>query len=79
MTTNPNPADVLVHIGDAIDDKDRSRIAGALALLDGVRDVRSSIRARNLLVVYFDPAATSTREVLRTAQSKGFTASLVGL
>ena len=71
-------ADVLVHIGEPIDDAGRSRIAGALASLDGVRDVRSATRTRNLLIVYFDPDTVSTRAVLRAVQSRAFTASLVG-
>jgi hypothetical protein len=71
-------ADVLVHIGEPIDDAGRSRIAGALASLDGVRDVRSAPRTRNLLVVFFEPDTASTRDVLHAVQSQGFTASLVG-
>jgi hypothetical protein len=78
--TNPTAtSDVLVRIREPIDEAGQSRVADAVASLDGVRGVRNSIRLRNLLVVYFDPSTASSREVLRAVQSQGFTASLVGL
>jgi hypothetical protein len=72
------PSDVLVHVDGSIDDATRARVADAVAALEGVQEVRGSPRARNLLVVYYDPRTASTRSLLRAVQSQGFTASLVG-
>jgi hypothetical protein len=71
-------SDVLVHLAGPIDDAARARATDALAAVDGVRSVRGSQRARNLLIVYYDPRTASTREGLRSVQSRGFTARLVG-
>ena len=71
-------SDVLVHLAGPIDVTARARATAALAAVDGVRSVRGSHRTPNLLIVYYDPRTASTREVLRTVQSQGFTARLVG-
>jgi hypothetical protein len=71
-------ADVLIHVDEPIDDAGQSRIAGALASLDGVSETRSTTRTRNLMVVYFDPSTISTCDLLHAVQSQGLSASLVG-
>ncbi|MGE5088113.1 MAG: ATP-binding protein [Candidatus Levyibacteriota bacterium] len=69
---------MLVHLAGPIDAATRARATAALAAVDGVRSVRGSHRTPNLLIVYYDPRIASTPEVLRTVQSQGFTARLVG-
>ncbi len=75
----PRSSDVLVYLRGPVDAAARARTAAAIASLPGVRSVRDAVRARSLLVVYFDPAVASAQAVLRAVQSLGFTASLVGL
>ena len=76
---NANYSDVIVHLGERLGAKDRSRLERALEAERGVARVRTNPRGGQLMVVDYDPQAISALGVLRSVQAQGFTAQLVGM
>lgn len=72
-------SDVMVHIGRPIGAGERERLELALSVKPGIKAVRGSARAAQLLLVDFDPRAISALGVLRCFQSLGLEARLVGM
>ena len=72
-------SDVVVHVDRPLGAGERTRLAQALGATAGVRGLRGSERAGQLLIVDFDPASISALGVLRCFQSLGHSARLVGM
>ena len=71
--------DVMVHVGRPIDAAERARLEVALSAKPGIRAVRGSSRAAQLLLIDYDPGAISALGVLRCFQTLGLEARLVGM
>jgi hypothetical protein len=71
--------DVMVHVERPIDAAERARLELALSARPGIRAVRSSSRAAQLLLIDYDPGAISALGVLRCFQTLGLEARLVGM
>ena len=72
-------SDVIVHLPKALDADARARVARALENERGVTSINGSSRARQLMVVNYDPQLISALGVLRTVQAQGISARLVGM
>ena len=76
---NTSYSDVIVHLSKALDAEARERLVRALENERGVTSAKGSPRARQLMVVNYDPQLISALGVLRTVQSQGTPARLVGM
>ena len=72
-------SDVMVHIGRPIGSAERERLELALSINPGIRAVRGSPRAAQLLLIDFDPGLISALGVLRSFHALGLEARLVGM
>ena len=72
-------SDVVVHVGRPLDPKEREWIEQALSAAPGIRSVRASARAEQLVVIDFDPRTISALGVLRCFDALGLQARLVGM
>jgi len=72
-------SDVMVHIERPIEAAERARLEVALSAKPGIRAVRGSSRAAQLLLIDYDPGAISALGVLRCFQTLGLEARLVGM
>jgi len=72
-------SDVIVHLGEPVNDEDRARLEHALEAEHGIARARSNPRAGQLLIVNFDPTAISALGVLRSVHAQGYTGRLVGM
>ena len=72
-------SDVMVHIERPIEAGERARLELALSAKTGIRAVRGSSRAEQLLLIDYDPSAISALGVLRCFQALGLHARLVGM
>lgn len=72
-------SDVIVHVSNALDAEARERLARALESERGVTSAKGSPRARQLMLVNYDPQLISALGVLRTVQAQGISARLVGM
>jgi len=76
---NTSYSDVIVHLPKALDAEARERVARALENERGVTSAKGSPRARQLMLVHYDPRLISALGVLRTVQAQGISARLVGM
>lgn len=76
---NGTTSDVLVHVKDPLGASEQTRLARALAAVKGVARTRFAERARNLVIVYFDPKFATPQDVLNGVTAQGFSARLIGL
>ena len=72
-------SDVLVHVGRPFGSGERERLEQALSAAPGIRSVRGSPRAQQLVLVGFDSGRISALGVLRCFRALGFEASLIGM
>jgi len=72
-------SDVIVHLPKALDAEARERLARALENERGVTSTNGTPRARQLMIVNYDPQLISALGVLRTVQAQGISARLVGM
>lgn len=72
-------SDVVVHVARPLGPGERERMEQSLAAAPGIRSVRASERAEQLVLVDFDPRAISALGVLRCFRALGLDARLVGM
>jgi hypothetical protein len=72
-------SDIVVHIGRPIGAGERDRLEVALSIKPGIRAVRGSPSAAQLLLIDFDPSVISALGVLRCLHALGLEARLVGM
>lgn len=72
-------SDVVVHVGRPFADGERERLEQELGAAPGIRGVRGSPNARQLVLVDFDPGTISALGILRRFQALGLEARLIGM
>lgn len=72
-------SDVVVHVSRPFGAGGRERLEQALGAAPGIRGVRGSPNARQLILVDFDPLTISAIGVLRRFEVFGLEARLIGL
>jgi hypothetical protein len=74
-----NYSDVIVHLPKALDAEARRRLARTLENERGVTHANPNSRARQLMIVHYDPQVISALGVLRTVHAQGISARLIGM
>jgi hypothetical protein len=72
-------ADVTIHIDKETDAETRSKIEAALRMLNGVVSVHMPNEEPHLLVVEYNPEATSSSHMLTTVRELAGHAEMIGL
>ena len=73
-----NVSDILIHINDTLSEQQRKALEESMRQIDGVVAPRFNPGKEHLLLVAFNPGATSTAALLAQVQSFGYNAQLVG-
>jgi hypothetical protein len=73
-----NVSDILIHIDDSLDESQRAAVEEAVRQVDGVVAPRFNPGKEHLLLVAYNPDATSMAALLSRVQSFGYSAQLVG-
>ncbi|MDD5242080.1 MAG: hypothetical protein PHG47_10255 [Sulfuricella sp.] len=73
-----NVSDILIHINDSLSEQQRKALEESMRQIDGVVAPRFNPGKEHLLLVAFNPDATSTAALLAQVQSFGYNAQLVG-
>jgi len=71
-------SDILIHINQDLNEQQRKTLEESMRQIDGVVAPRFNPGKDHLLLVAFNPAATSTVALLAKVQSFGYNAQLVG-
>lgn len=71
-------SDILIHINEHLSDQERKTLEESMRRIDGVVAPRFNQGKKHLLLVAFDPVATSTEALLAKVQALGYHAQLVG-
>jgi hypothetical protein len=74
-----NYSDVIVQLPKTVDAEARRRLARKLKSERGVTQADASPRARQLMIVHYDPQVISALGVLRTVHAQGIHARLIGM
>lgn len=77
MTTSN--VEVLIHVNDALDEAVSRPLLASLRETPGVTQVRFDPRLGHLVLVGYNPRATSSRELLASFSKRGHRTQLVGL
>jgi hypothetical protein len=72
-------SDVVVHVARPLEAGEREMLKQELGTAPGIRAVRGSPNARQLVLVDFDPGTISALGVLRRFQALGLEARLIGM
>lgn len=72
-------ADVTLHIDEALDAEERNVVVDQLRALDGVVSVHNPDARPHLTIVQYNPAKLEAAQLLKTVQSSGVHAELIGL
>lgn len=70
---------VIVHVAGELGAAERASIAQTIAAQPGVSRAQPSPKAARLILVDYDPFATSAQGILGSVRGRGVTAHLVGL
>lgn len=73
-----NVSDILIHINQDLNEQQRKSLEESMRQVDGVVAPRFNPGKDHLLLVAFNPDATSTAALLAKVQSFGYKAQLVG-
>jgi len=76
---NNQPINVILHVSGKLGAAERTSIAQTIAAQPGVCRAQPSPNAERLILVDYDPFATSAQGILGTVRGRGVTAHLVGL
>jgi hypothetical protein len=71
--------DVVVHVTNALDARQRAALLQRLDAQQGITRVRADARTGQLIVVDYDQRAISALGILRCVQAQGHSARLVGM
>ncbi|MDH5796992.1 MAG: hypothetical protein OEZ19_00385 [Paracoccaceae bacterium] len=72
-------ADVTIHVDETVDHDARVQIVENLKACDGVTDVISGDAKPHVMIVKFNPAAITSKELLKSVLDSGVHAQLIGL
>jgi len=73
-----NISDIMIHINQDLNEQQRKTLEESMRQLDGVVSPRFNPGKEHLLLVAFNPDATSTAVLLAKVQSFGYSAQLIG-
>jgi hypothetical protein len=71
-------SDILIHVNESLTDQQQATLEASMREIDGVVAPRFTPGRQHLMLVAFDPEATSTAELLSRVRSFGYNAQLVG-
>lgn len=71
-------ADVTIHVDETLDQALRAKLENDLRSQDGVVSVQSSEKAPHLLIVKYDTAHASSKNVLKAVLGEHLHAELIG-
>ncbi|MFO1364202.1 MAG: hypothetical protein U1F45_17390 [Burkholderiales bacterium] len=74
-----NFANVLMHFGTRLDDRQVDEVRAALSRLAGVARVAPGRKLRQVLLVDYDPRVVSAQALVAVARHRGYAAQLVGM
>jgi hypothetical protein len=70
--------DIVVHIDEQLDEQNRLRVAHAITKAKGVERAHFTSERHHLLVIGYDPASTSSSQILKLVRKQQLHAQLVG-
>lgn len=70
---------LLIHVDNALDLPQRTDLEQKVIQMNGVTAAKFSTDKNHLMFVQYDPAMTTSTDVLRQVQGAGVGAQLVGL
>lgn len=76
---NSQQVSVVLYVSGAFENDGRRDMERAVARQVGVKQTRGSTKAPRLLLIDYDPIATSAGQILDTVRSRGLNARLIGL
>jgi len=72
-------ADVLIHVDEALAATECEHLEGELRKIEGVIAPRFNSSRSHLLLVAYNPDATNPGKLLRSVETSGYSAQLVGM
>jgi hypothetical protein len=76
---NSQQVSVVLHVRDAFEQADRAALEQAVGQQTGVKQARGGAKTPQLLLIDYDPFATSAGRILEAVRSRGLDARLIGL
>ena len=70
---------IVLHIGDSLDDDQIHQLEYDIALYPGVYSVCTHEKTRHLMVVDFDPTQVRPSSIVHSVRDTGLRAEMVGL
>ena len=70
--------DIVVHVDEQLDEQNRLRVTHALTKAKGVERAHFTEERHHLLVIGYDPASTSSSQILKLIRKQQLHAQLVG-
>jgi copper chaperone CopZ len=74
-----NNANVLMHFGARLDDRQVDEVRAALSKLAGVARVEPGRKLRKVLLVDYDPHVVSAQALVAAMRHRGYAPQLVGM
>jgi len=71
--------DVTIHVDEALDQEHRQDMETSLRSMDGVVSVHNPDAHPHLVMVEYNPAETSSGELLTDVTGQGYHAEMIGL
>lgn len=71
-------SDILIHINETLTQQQRGALEETVRQVDGVIAPRFNPGREHLLLVAFDPEATTMDKLLDVVRGKGYSARLIG-
>ena len=78
INSNNAKLDIVVHIDEQLDEQNRKRVEHAMTKAAGVARAHFNNERHHLLVVGYDPAQTSSSQILKLVKQQSLTAQLIG-
>ncbi len=72
-------SDILIHIGETLDDDHIHNLEKQLSFEDGVYSACVNEKARHLMLVDYDPESVQATTILQQVKQAGLHAELIGL
>ena len=74
-----NNANVLMHFGSLLDDRQVDEVRAALSRLAGVARVEPGRKLRKILLVDYDPRVVDAQALVAAVRHRGYAPQLVGM
>ena len=70
--------DIVVHVGDILDEQNMRRVEHALLKVTGVERARFNYERQHLLIIGYNPAQTDSSKILKLVKQQQLNAQLIG-